>query len=197
MKTIKRKKNGGHFLIEVLGGYDEVNSGDILVKLGKGNVILNVENKTEDYGIGRVIWDYNVKDKDTVIFKQYLSTPENELEHDDNENSFLLVDGKNYPRNSNPIRRKKNGGVIKIKPLLYGTLGYNQLNVGDEYVYLDLNNAVLNKDSNLICFAYNRIGKVISDENVNNRETIVNVMDEHIKNMSEDDRSKYFNSLQK
>lgn len=195
MKKIKRKKNGGYLIIEVLDGYDCVNDGDTLVKLGKGNKILNHDSKVADYGIGRIIWEHNVSDMYTITFKQYKGNDINHSIGDDEEgNSYLLFNGVNHPSLSNLIKRRKNGGVLKIKPLLFST-AYDELLVGDEYVFLDLDNKVLHKNSDLV--RYRRIGKVIAEEGVKNRERVIEIMTEHLKNMDEEDRNNYFNRLER
>lgn len=195
MKKIKRKKNGGHLIIEVLDGYDSVNHGDILVKLGKGNKILNHDSKVVDYGIGRIIWEHNVDDIYTIAFIQY---KDNNINHgkgyDDEVNSYLLLNGVNHPSLSNLIKRRKNGGVLKIKPLLFRT-AYDELVVGDEYVFLDIENKVLRKNSDLV--RYRRIGKVITEEGVKNRERVIEVMTEHLKDMGRADRDNYFDRLER
>jgi len=86
------------------------------------------------------------------------------------------------------IERKKNGGILKIQPITY-----EELNVGDEYVYLGKNNVVLRVDSDSL--DYFKIGKVISDTDVKDRKFIVEVMGEHLKKMCWEDRQRYFRNL--
>lgn len=194
MKKIKRNKNGGYLIIEVLDGYDSVNDGDTLVKLGKGNKILNHDSKVADYGIGRIIWEHNVSDKYAIAFKQYKG---NDINHSggygEEGNCYLLFNGINHPSLCNLIKRKKNGGVLKIKPLAFNT-AYDELVVGDEYVFLSIENKVLNRDSDLV--RYRRIGKVIAEEGVKNRERVIEVMTGHLKSMGMDDRNSYFDRLE-
>lgn len=83
---------------------------------------------------------------------------------------------------------KKNGGFITVKPTTY-----DELNVGDEYVYLGKNNTILNLDSDYI--NYHNIAKVITDINVKDRDNVVEVMEEYLKKMCLEDRERYFNNL--
>jgi len=73
----------------------------------------------------------------------------------------------------NHIRRKKNGGVLLIEPL---EKGYNELKTGDEYVHLGERNKVLLWGS--ATADDDRIGKVIWDYGVKERERVVNSFDE-------------------
>lgn len=69
MKTIRRKKNGGVVLIQLLeNGFDDLVDGDEYICLGKHNRILNlVSDKANNNDIGKIIWDYKVKDRKKVI----------------------------------------------------------------------------------------------------------------------------------
>ncbi len=71
MNHITRKKNGGTLLIEPLPrGYDDLKDGDEYVHLGKHHrVLLWASIESDDERIGKVIWDYNVKDRARVINK--------------------------------------------------------------------------------------------------------------------------------
>jgi len=71
MNPIRRKKNGGTLLIEPLArGYDDLKEGDEYVHLGKHHrVLLWASIESDDERIGRVVWDYNVKDRARVISK--------------------------------------------------------------------------------------------------------------------------------
>ena len=71
MNPIRRKKNGGTLLIEPLPrGYDDLNDGDEYVHLGKHHrVLLWCSIESDDERIGKVIWDYNVKERARVISK--------------------------------------------------------------------------------------------------------------------------------
>lgn len=73
----------------------------------------------------------------------------------------------------NHIRRKKNGGVLLIEPL---ENGYTGLKTGDEYVHLGNHNKVLLWGSERA--DNDKIGKVIWDYGVNERERVVNRFDE-------------------
>ena len=68
---IKRKKNNGTLLIELLkNGFDDLKDGDEYVYLGKHNrVLLWASIESDDERIGKIIWDYNVKDRARVINK--------------------------------------------------------------------------------------------------------------------------------
>lgn len=84
MNAIIRKKNGGTLLIEPLArGYDDLVDGDEYVHLGKHHrVLIWGSIESDDERIGKVIWDYNVKDRERVVnkfqengyreFKQYV-----------------------------------------------------------------------------------------------------------------------------
>jgi len=89
---------------------------------------------------------------------------------------------------TNIMSVKKNGGIIMVKRVTY-----EELNVGDEYVYLSRNNNILNLDSDDI--EYNIIAKVITDAEVKNRDNVVEVMEEYLKKMCYEDRKQYFNRL--
>jgi hypothetical protein len=71
MNPIRRKKNGGTLLIEPLArGYNDLKEGDEYVHLGKHHrVLLWASIESDDERIGRVVWDYNVKDRARVISK--------------------------------------------------------------------------------------------------------------------------------
>jgi hypothetical protein len=73
MNRIIRKKNGGILLIEPLPrGYDDLKDGDGYVHLGKHHrVLLWASPKTDDTRLAKVIWDYNVKNRESVINKFY------------------------------------------------------------------------------------------------------------------------------
>lgn len=75
--------------------------------------------------------------------------------------------------NINNIRRKKNGGDIIIEPLING---FDDLNDGDEYVYVGKHNKVLLWGSEKA--KETDIAKVIWDYNVKNRYFVVNKFDE-------------------
>jgi hypothetical protein len=78
----------------------------------------------------------------------------------------------------NHIKIRKNGGVILIEPL---EKGYEELKTGDEYVYLGYNNDVLPWRSMVADFSHffdNKIGKVIWDYGVDERERVVKKFDE-------------------
>lgn len=68
---IKRKKNNGTLLIEPLkNGFDDLKDGDEYVYLGKYHkVLLWASIESDDDRIGKVIWDYNMKDRARVINK--------------------------------------------------------------------------------------------------------------------------------
>ena len=89
---------------------------------------------------------------------------------------------------TNIMSVKKNGGIIMVKRVTY-----EELNVGDEYVYLSRDNNILNLDSDDI--EYNIIAKVITDAEVKNRNKVVEVMEEYLKKMCYEDRQQYFNRL--
>jgi hypothetical protein len=69
MNHIRRKKNGGVLLIEPLEkGYNGLNTGDEYVHLGERNkVLLWGSARADDEKIGKVIWDYGVKERESVV----------------------------------------------------------------------------------------------------------------------------------
>lgn len=75
MKSIRRKKNGGDIIIEpLINGFKDLNDGDEYVYVGKHNkVLLLASEKTEDTNIAKVIWGYNIKNRNEVISKFVLS----------------------------------------------------------------------------------------------------------------------------
>lgn len=68
MNHIKRKKNDGYLIIEVLNSYEDLNDGDQYVFLGKDNKVLHATSRrTSLERMGRVIWDYGIRKRDVVI----------------------------------------------------------------------------------------------------------------------------------
>lgn len=69
--VIKRKKNGGDIIFKPLAnGFVDLKHGDEYVYLGIHNKVLlwNTERAVNTH-IAKVLWDYNVKDRDKVINK--------------------------------------------------------------------------------------------------------------------------------
>lgn len=79
MNNIRRKKNGGDIIIEpLINGFEDLNDGDEYVHIGKHNkVLLWGSEIAKDTNIAKIIWDYNVKDRDKVVNKFVLSEYDN------------------------------------------------------------------------------------------------------------------------
>jgi hypothetical protein len=75
MKNIRRKKNGGDIIIEpLINGFKDLNDGDEYVYIGKHNkVLLLGSEKAKETNIAKVLWGYNIKNRDQVIDKFALS----------------------------------------------------------------------------------------------------------------------------
>ena len=69
--AIKRRKNGGDIILKPLeNGFEDLKDGDEYVYLGKHNkVLLWRTEKAVDTNIAKVLWVYNVKDRDKIINK--------------------------------------------------------------------------------------------------------------------------------
>jgi hypothetical protein len=184
--TIKRRKNGGYLIIEVLSSFKDVNDGDMLVRLGKDNRVLKCYRGIGVYRVGKVLWEHNIKDKYDYIFKQFI-TPEGAIKYVDKERidgdikvySFDVKPGTNHPHVNNVITVKKNGNKLKLKPLIY-IFGYGDLIPGDTYVYTTANHKVLDITDTV---NKKRIALVLEDYGVNNKEKIFNTFTHEMNEM--------------
>lgn len=188
MNQIKRRKNGGHLIIEVLKDFNDINDGDMLIRLGKNNRVLKCFEGIGRYNVGRVIWEYNVGNKYDYIFKQFIGPGtahkfiyEGGYDLDLKIYNFDDRRDKMHPYHGNVVTMRKNGGRLKVKPLTY-IFGYTKLIAGDRYVYLDPDDKILEIGSKDV--DRKRIGLVREDYGVNNGEKIFNTFTEEMSEMT-------------